>query len=164
MLDKQTALAHFAQSRASFKQMLGKMSELEALTIPLEGIWTAKDLIGHLTAWENLLVEPLQSLAAGGSFEPCIVADHDAFNLFESGRRQSMTLDEVLAESEAVREKIIAAIESLTEGLCQQNFPAPWGGQATLTHLVDGLRWHEDLHTQCIKRWIEQSTRQKPEE
>jgi hypothetical protein len=45
------------------------------------------------------------------------------------------------------------------EDQCQQTYPAP-GWQQTLTHLADGLRWHEDLHTQSIQALLIQSEHQ----
>ena len=157
----QSGLARFAKSHKSFRQALEAMLVKEALTIPIEGVWTAKDIMGHLTAWEKLFLQPLQSLAAGGVFIPEIIIDHDDFNMRQSASRQTMSVDELIIESDAVRADILKTISMLTEIQCQQIYPAPWGGQESLIHQLDGLRWHADEHAKSLQRWMSQLTESK---
>jgi hypothetical protein len=160
IMKKSTALARFARSRTDFRRALQQMSEQDMLSTPIEGIWVAKDLIGHLTAWEQLLVQPLQSLVDGGAFVPEIISDHDAFNMQQAGKRKDWTIIDVIRESDTVRTAILDALSKVTEEQSQLVLPAPWGGEQTLTHLIDGLRWHEDEHAQCIHRWVNQNSPQ----
>src|SRR3990170_4128247 len=65
------------------------------------GVWSVKDIIGHLAAFEHLLVDVLSSFLGNGA-TPTLDAYHQVgpmrFNDVEADARQDRPAEDVLAE------------------------------------------------------------------
>lgn len=48
------------QIETSWADYSRPQSQLATLTTPLDGDWTGKDLLAHITAWEKRVLEALQ--------------------------------------------------------------------------------------------------------
>lgn len=59
--------------------------------------WTAKDVLGHLAAWSDLLMDEIEALQQDRP-ETIEVVDVDAWNAVEVARRRSWTPDQMIAE------------------------------------------------------------------
>jgi uncharacterized damage-inducible protein DinB len=124
----------------------------------VEGAWTIKDLLGHITAWEAIFLDPLESYAAGGEFRAFIVPDHDAWNAEQIARRRNWSLTDVLDEMAAVRDRLVAAALRLTPEQGARHHVQPWGPEETSVEALDGLAWHEEEHLKSIQRWRQAQT------
>ena len=149
-MDASEALSRITASHQVFLDALSSLTEADITILKVEGVWTAKDLVGHLTAWELTLLEPLRSYIAGGAFEPGEIPDHDAWNLVQSSRRNAWSISEVRQEMETVRQLLLNELHRLSAEQWQTVFLAPWGGSETLAEMVSGLAWHEEEHTKSI--------------
>ena len=155
-MDKKEILDHLAESRRTFLQALEGLSEPQIIQVPVEGVWTIKDLLAHLASWEKSCLIPLRTYAAGGAFVPEEIPDHQVWNQAQAQGWQSQSLAEILAEYQSIREEIVALVTALTEAQATVKLPAPWGGEATLAELCGGLIWHEKTeHLKSIFYWKE---------
>lgn len=153
-MKKEKALTRFSASRRALQETITVLSESEITGPPVEGIWSIKDLLGHLTAWEQTLIEPLAAFAAGRGFEPEIITDHDAWNQEQSARRSAASLAKVQEELETVRQELLKNLGGLSDSQWEQAFQAPWGDQNTISEMISGLAWHEEEHTKSIRKFM----------
>lgn len=154
-MKKESVLANFTQTRTKLVNLLNQIPVKGIDSTSVEGIWTVKDILGHITAWEIPMVEPLQELASGGNFSPTVITDGEKYNLDNAKKRETMSLEEILAEMEAVRTTIMETAARLPEEAWDFIYPAPWGGEDSLVRLFEGLTWHENEHTHAIQMWLE---------
>ena len=153
-MKKNIAVELLSQTRENFIHTIDQIPIETINLIPVEGTWTIKDILGHITAWEATLVQPMIKLAEGGEFASTIISDGEKFNQDQVYMREHMTLEKVKAEMLDVRLALTAAAALLPDEAWKKIYPAPWGGEDNLSRLVEGLAWHEDEHTQAIHKWL----------
>jgi len=129
-------LAILNTTRKAFLALLPLFPEAEWTTRPVCGVWTMKDLIGHLTDWEIVGVDALRQLNEGRTPEFDIVIDSfDEFNNPNAAARKDQPWAEVWAEFEAVRQEMMEILADITPQNLARTFQAPWGGD------VPGTFW-----------------------
>ena len=149
-MEKEKALFRIKASRQELLKAIDELSEWERCNIQVEGIWTVKDIVGHISAWEMSLNSPLAGFLLTGQFAPESIPDHDAWNLRQASLREGKSFAEVLAEAEDSRQELLRLAESVEPAQWEMLLPAPWGGQETLSQMLDGLAWHEEEHVKSI--------------
>ncbi len=154
-MNKEEALARLSTSRRAVQEMIARLSESEITGPAVEGIWSVKDLLGHLAAWEQTLIRPLANLASGGIFSSEIITDHDAWNKEQSEKRRAANLLQIQTEFETIRQELLSNLAKLTDNQWERSFRAPWGDQNTIIEMVSGLAWHEEEHAKSIRKFLE---------
>jgi uncharacterized damage-inducible protein DinB len=152
-MDKDEIFTRLNQCRQVLMDTLGKIPEDELVSELVEGRWTIKEILCHLTAWELTVVDPLVGFVRAGEFNPEVIEDHDAWNAQQTASRAGMDFRQVLEELKATRELLIGEASRLTEEQWDRVLPAPWGGQGCIANLLSGLAWHENEHLQTIHLW-----------
>jgi hypothetical protein len=104
---------------AALEQAIGQLSEAQ-LTEPIDGSWSAKDILAHVAAWQQIL---LVFHIGGRPFEqaaPGIAASYqtdgvDTINEALYQRDRSRPLAQVLDAFRRSHQQTLAAIESMSE-------------------------------------------------
>ncbi len=133
-----------------------------------ESGWRVKDLIGHLTYWEEETLKSLQAFIRGESYEPPLFLQDgqvgftneevDAFNHADYEQRIDYSSERILTDWEAVREHLKDAVRAVPDEQFENGtFDALWGRDITVTQLVKGMGWHEKIHMQDIQTAINNS-------
>ena len=151
-MDKTAMLERFERSRLVVMEEIGRSGDLDKNSQPVEGVWTVKDLAGHLTSWEAASLPPLRAYASGGSFYPLDIPDHDAWNNTQAAQWQRKDAASIVQEMAAVRGELVDILLGIPEERWHVQITLPWGEQGTLFDLVDGLRWHDDEHLKAMRR------------
>lgn len=129
-------LAILNATRKAFLALLPLFPEAEWTTRPVCGVWTMKDLIGHLTDWEIVGVEALRQLTEGQTPEfDVVINSFDEFNNPNAAARKDQPWAEVWSEFEAVRREMMEILADITPQNLARTFQAPWGGD------VPGTFW-----------------------
>ena len=152
-MESDMALLRLKNSRQKLLKEIEDLSEWERCNVQVEGIWTVKDLLGHICAWEASLCHPLRLFLQAGEFTPENIPDHDAWNAHQAEIRVGNDFAEALAEAEVTRDKLEYLATQISPADWERSFLAPWGGYETLSQMVDGLAWHEEEHTRCIEAY-----------
>jgi uncharacterized protein (TIGR03083 family) len=119
-------------SRKAFQALLPLIPEPEWTTRPVCGVWTMKDLLGHLTDWEKVAVDGLRPLAAGHTPEFNYTLDSfDDFNNNNAAARSEQSWNEVRADYEATRTTLLDLLAQTSPANLQRTFMAPWGREIT---------------------------------
>jgi uncharacterized damage-inducible protein DinB len=152
-MTKEEALARLAESRQTLHQAIEGLSEEEMTQPQVEGVWTVKDVLGHIASWEETCLEPLQRYADGGPFEVEVIEDYMAWNDEQAARKRDVPLDTILEELANVRQGLVEAASRLSAGQWKQRVPFSWGGRGTIAEVLDVFYQHELEHVRSIQRW-----------
>jgi uncharacterized damage-inducible protein DinB len=152
-MTREETLSRLAESRQALHQAIQGLGEEEMTQVQVEGVWTIKDVLGHITSWEETCLEPLRCYADGGPFEVEVIEDYLAWNDEQAARKRDVPLDVVLDELSTVRQALVDTARGLSAGHWQQRVIFPWGGAGTMAEALDGLCVHELEHVHAIQRW-----------
>jgi len=157
-MTREEAIANLAKSRQALHQAIEGLSEEEKTQVQVEGVWTIKDVIGHLSFWEGALLKPLQSYAEGGTFEADVIADYMTCNDEQAALRRDVPLDAIMDESNTVRQGLVVAANELSAEQLEAEVAFPWGGTGTVAQGLSGMAGHEAEHTRPIREWRQGDT------
>jgi hypothetical protein len=136
---------------AAFKESYAGLSDPELIEPGVVGDWSVKDILAHVTTWEEealkilpLIIEgtrpPRYSAAYGGI---------DAFNARMSERKGRLSLSEVRRQLDETHERLVALIQN-----------APLSQLSGDTRFRRRLRLdtygHYPIHASAIRDWREQ--------
>lgn len=151
-MDKTTALEKLNHSRQEVLRAIAGLSEDQLVEIPVEGIWTVRDLLAHIASWERVCLEPLRAYAQGGPYIPEDIPDDLAWNDRQALRWQALSLPAVLQDFTDTRRALLAELEKLDPQRWEQPIRMPWKEEGPLPNMLSGLAWHENEHAQSIRK------------
>lgn len=127
------------------------LSDLQLMEPGVTEDWSTRDIIAHVTVWEEEALTHLPTIMEGCR-PPRYSTTYggiDAFNALMTERKANLSLAEVRAQAAATHQRLIDFIESVPE----EHF-------ATETRFRRRLRQdtygHYPLHAEAIRHWREQ--------
>lgn len=115
-----------------------------------ESGWTIKDIVAHLTAWEEESVCSLQAFQNGSAYKIENFAGDDPYNHEQYIKRKDLSVEQVFADWTAIREQFRAAFEAIPEAKMAAQMTLPWGEIDTPPHLIREILQHEQEHIREI--------------
>ena len=152
-MTKEETLARLAKSRQALHQAIEGLSEEEMTQIQVEGVWTIKDVLGHIASWEEIYLEPFRRYADGGPFDVEVIEDYLRWNDEQAARKRDIPLDAILEELATIRQGLVEAANRLSAEQWDQRVPFAWGGKGTVADTLAGLHVHEMEHVRHIQQW-----------
>lgn len=146
MSDRQQVYSMMENAR---KQLMAAIDGLkpEQMTVPVVGDWSVKDLLTHVSSWEEYTLPDYRRLAHGQV--PALAcfheADVDQWNVLMMALRRNFPLDQALQEMGHYRQASIAALDALPEEAFAQGQMA-----RILATIAAG---HDLQHTADIRQW-----------
>ncbi len=153
-MDRKKTLEEFSRSRAELLKSIEGLSEQQMTQEAVEGSWTIKDVLAHLTSWERTVLIPLIDYAQGDDFLPQVIPDDLAWNDQQAAEWQARPLQTAFNELHETRQAILEYLDKLDDAQWEIQLPAPWRGHGTIADLISGLSWHEDEHLESIRKWL----------
>lgn len=136
---------------------------LERMTLPgCAGVWSARDVVAHVTAYEQWMLDALDALARGEAPSPSVLDDGDMErrNLVAHELTRNLSLDEVQAEARRVWVRLRQAVEALPEETLIDVSRAPtfvrrgWSDTTPLWEAIAGLTYgHYEEHLSDLRAW-----------
>src|SRR5213593_2363627 len=110
-------LQRLDQAWEALRESYAGLSDAELLRPGVTGTWSIKDIIAHVTWWEEEALKHLPLILAGGRPPRYSVTygGIDAFNAKMTKQRQNLTLAEVLRQRDDVHGRLIALVRSAPE-------------------------------------------------
>ena len=133
-----------------FTSSYAGLSESELLVPGVTKAWSVRDIIAHVTTWEEEAVKHLPGILEGRRPPRYSVTygGIDAFNAQVTARKKDLSLAEILEQQKAVHRRVIAMIER-----------APEDQLASESRFRRRLRLdtygHYPKHAAAIRRWRE---------
>lgn len=142
-------------TRKEFLSLADLVPAADRTTFPVCGVWTLKDLIGHLTDWEKVGVDGLRQLAAGQTPEfDELITDFDTWNNAHAAARHDQPWNEVWAEFEQTRQELVSLVDQMGEGDWARPFTAPWDSQINGYFWVNVWSGHDHEHAHDVRNAI----------
>ena len=111
---------------------LDGLTEEQWLTPGVCGVWSVKDIIAHLSSFEQLLVEVFASClgpAETHTLDSFTSQDGDAFNAEQVGQRMHLSVDEMLQDYNERYEAAMTLLSHINENVLRQPGTIPWYGK-----------------------------------
>jgi hypothetical protein len=114
------------------------------------GTWSVKDIIAHVSVWEEEALTHLPAIVAGKR-PPRYSTTYggiDAFNALTTRRNRGLSLREVLRRRDETHRRLVAFIERAPESECS-------GDTRFRRRLRLDTYGHYAVHTKAIRKWRE---------
>ncbi len=124
-MNQKELLETLERTHDEFLSAINQFPDGEMTTRQVAGAWTPKDLLAHVTRWENVCAGYLAQIAAGEPILP-LEASTAALNDRWSAEDAKLSLDEVWQNSDASALRVRAMVESLPDHVLDQVMRGPW--------------------------------------
>ena len=147
-MTKARLLKRLESAWASLRESYAGLSEAEMLEPGVTGAWSVRDIIAHVTWWEEEALTHLPLILAGGRPPRYSVkyGGIDAFNAQMTEQRKGLSLAEVLQQRDDVHQRLSALIQSVPDDQIAGRF----GRRLQLD-----TYGHYPKHEQVIRAWRE---------
>ena len=114
-MKKEKLTKRIRADRTRFDALVASLDSARLVEPSLEGGWSVKDVLAHVSVWERVCSAWFEAAARGETPDRPEVRDIDAFNARSYADAKDRRLADVLAESRSSHEAIVAAIEGMSE-------------------------------------------------
>ena len=143
---KTATLADLAAAHVDLKETVRGIPE-DRLSLPMHGEWSVKDLIAHISSWNEFTSLDMRRLARG--HVPCMAAFREAdvneWNAFLVRPRKLFPVAQVMAELEGCYEALAEALAAVPQAMFE-----PGNMVANILLIARG---HYREHTGHIRQW-----------
>jgi hypothetical protein len=147
---RQQLLKRLEAAWRAFTQSHAGLPEPDLLEPGVTGAWSVRDIIAHVTTWEEEALKHLPLILRGGRPPRYSVTygGIDAFNARTTEQKKDFSLADVLRQGDAVHRRLIA----LTEGVPEDQLGGTTRFRRRLRLDTYG---HYPLHARAIREWRE---------
>ena len=160
-ITKAELMERIQASRLELDGLLGQLSEYQMIEPVFADGWSAKDVVAHITAWEQRLLSWLAM--AGRGETPQIPApgytwdDMDLLNEQTYYEYRHYSLEAVMASYRASLGLMFAALERLTDDDLNAAYFGPAGTAALWKYFAGCTYEHYVEHGEAIRAWLEET-------
>ena len=142
---------------AHFDALIAGLSEQQIQLPGVNGTWSVKDHIAHLTFWERVnLLEILKAIEQGTSWtDPGLESTEevrDQTNQQVYLQNKDRPLADVLSEFQATHQQVMEYLEKLSEE--ELKTPYEWLEGYTIMTWLNEPNGHYEEHEQYIRDWL----------
>ncbi len=140
-------------SRHEFLALAALIPAAERETRPVEGVWTLKQVIGHITEYEMLGILAMAAIGAGQEPEyERTIPDFDTFNNERADVWQARPWPEVWSRYRQTRQALLPMAARLDDAALARPFMAPWLETTTACGYLLDMAQHEQEHADDLRR------------
>jgi uncharacterized protein (TIGR03083 family) len=149
-MNRQQLLDRLDAAWAAFHQSFAGLADAELTEPGVSGDWSVKDLIAHVTWWEEEALRHLPLILAGGRPPryATLYGGIDAFNAMQTAAHRGRPLADVLRQAEETHRRLVAYLQTVPEAQI-----------ASESRFRRRLRLdtygHYPIHTAMIREWRE---------
>jgi hypothetical protein len=147
-MDRRRLLQRLDKAWAEFKESYAGLSDSQILEPGVQGRWSVRDILAHVTTWEEEALRHLPLILEGGR-PPRYSTTYggiDAFNALMTERKQDLSLAEVRRQLDEVHGRLIEYVSGAPEEVLTQE-----------TRFRRRLRLdaygHYPKHARAIREW-----------
>lgn len=132
--------------RKEFTALLPLLPESEWTSQPICGVWTMKDLVGHLTAWAEVGGAGLAQVLEGETPNLKPIPDFNAWNMEQAAKRSDWSWEKIWQAYEASYQTLVSGLDELSGAQLAGKFDTPWGTHISLFQFLTVWPLHEREH------------------
>ncbi len=137
--------------RKEFVALLPLVPEAEWDNRQVCGVWTMKDLVGHLTAWAEVGAAALVQILEGETPNMKPISDFGAWNMEQAARRADLPWEKVWQAYEASYQTLLSGLDELSEEQLVEEFDTPWGTRISMYRWLTIWPLHEREHAVDVR-------------
>jgi hypothetical protein len=152
IMDRRQLLKQLDKRWTEFNESYAGLSDSQMTESGVTGNWSVKDIIAHVTWWEEEALKHLPLINKGGR-PRTYAAEYggiDAFNALMTEQKRQLSLSEVLRQRDETHRRLVTYIESAPE----EQFTSDTRFRRRLR--LDTYN-HYPKHAKAIRAWREQS-------
>jgi len=154
LISKADLLKQIHVEHALLERILARLTHAQMSIPGVEGVWSVKDVLAHISAWERSMQEYTHSLLQGQPPAVPLPWDVDRMNAGIYARFKDKPLGEVLEEFRQSYWDSIVLIESLSEDQLRHVYPDTWPLGPLWTGIADNMSGHYQEHRLDIQKWF----------
>lgn len=152
-------LDQLREARQDFLAAIEGLPDDAMLRVGAAGVWSVKDVMAHLTAWEAELVTALNR-KLGRKYDQApqiaVIEDIDEWNAEQYHLSVRRPLAVILEDFHGVHKYLLQAVEDLDERALEKPMFFEWMEGEPLSYLIlETAVWHEQEHAADIRQWRE---------
>jgi hypothetical protein len=156
-VEKAELLRRIQAGYEQLEALLAPLSEAQMTDPTVNGPWSVKDNIAHLTVWQNYLRDQLEGILTNTQppeFMPGFSGE-DEINAHIFQQEKDRSAADVLAGFRASYQQVIAVLQQMSDEAL--NAPSPWstGDNPLWPFIVGNTYGHYEEHGDNIRRWLE---------
>lgn len=159
-ISKKRLLADLAAGRASWEALLRQVGPDRMELRRVNGEWSVKDTVAHVTAWEQRPLVWLAAVRAGTWPQPPewpVNLGEDGINAWIFAANRGRRVSDVLNEARQVFEQLVHALEPVAEQDLTAIGRFEWlGGNSLAASISGNTLEHYQVHGDAIRAWLEQ--------
>ena len=158
-MNRQQLLQQLDKAWTAFTESCADLSEAQLTEPGVTGPWSVKDLMAHVTTWEEEALKYLPLILTGGRPPRYSIqfGGINAFNAQMTERKRGLSLADVRRQLEETHRRLIAYMQSVPEE--QYTRETPFRRRLRLDTYS-----HYPKHAKAIWAWRERSAGGKPEQ
>jgi uncharacterized protein (TIGR03083 family) len=121
--------------------------------------WTIRQLLAHLTGWDENTIATLTALQSPEAPEAPGTYDFDEFNAHTVSSRQALDLTAVIQEWRGTRERLVTLLREMSDETYSKTLVASWGEHLSVPGLIQVFIGHEASHARDIQQWLRNPSR-----
>ncbi|NJD60558.1 MAG: hypothetical protein C3F13_08860 [Anaerolineales bacterium] len=146
-------IARMEKSRAQLDAALEKLAPQQ----DIYPTWKVKQLMDHITGWDELVAATLQAYSRGVDPVMMMADGIDHYNSESISARKDVTLEKSRRDYQEARAKVLRLLRGLPVEIYEKEFVAPWGGQCTVEGIMKIFVSHEREHARHIEAVLRDS-------
>jgi hypothetical protein len=149
-MDRQQLLKRLDRAWAAIKESYAGLSDSQLTEPGVTGRWSVKDILAHVTTWEEEALKFLPLILEGGRPPRYIqYGGIDAFNAQMTEQKRGLSLSDVLRQLDETHRRLTDYVQSAPEG--QFTRETPFRRRLRLDTYS-----HYPKHAKAIREWREQ--------
>jgi hypothetical protein len=142
------------EERGLLEMTLARLTHSQMFLSGVDGEWSVKDVLAHISAWERLMIKWTGSCQRNEKPETPEPWDVDKINAGIYAEIKDKPLSEVLEEFRRSYWDALVHVEDLTEGQLQKIYPDHWPMGALWIGVASNMNWHYKDHRRDIQKWL----------
>lgn len=155
-ITKAELLERMQAAYAHFEALLTPLSEEQMTTAGVNGQWSVKDNLAHLTAWHEYLLGNLRGVVAGREL-PSTAPDlpsEDEINEYYYQKYKDLPLSEAQTAFHTSYQRIRETVQSMSDEMLNGPFPNSKSGNPVWPLIVGNTVEHYEEHGATIQNWL----------
>jgi hypothetical protein len=153
MTQREELTAILERSRA---KMVAHLEEIDK-NRKIYPLWTIREMLAHLSGWDDAVIAFIQSLMAGKIPATPAARGLDAYNAETVATREGLDYDHIYREYIQTRKVLLQLLQEVPDDKVNEQYILPWGARGTLVDIINIFGPHEEEHAEDVEKLLLQN-------
>lgn len=153
-MNKQELIDKIERAHSEWQSLLDEVGEARMTEPGVTGDWSVKDLIAHLSSWQQRVLDRMDTDQTGTPVE-MVGRDVDEINAALYERNRDRPLEAALADADDTYSRFLERVQGLSEQQLFEPGHFAFTKENPLYHWIAGDTFeHYDEHSATIRVWL----------